>query len=306
MHEIRVTIGSEYVPEAVRLANCAGVSSVGVSDVFVHGPDEARKQVSVETSTPQARAFVDAFLASPQLARADYTLTSREVRAILDDVPFGKITRPESEPFLDVVQDLWQLTHITPSYIARATAGAILLATGVIEDSPIAIVVAALFLPFLSQVVAVSIGIWSRDWSLAGRGARAVLLSTMLAVAAGAIVALLEGGQIRFAGFKGPLASFAISAVIGVAAGLAEPDDTGRRYLIGVAAAVQFGIFPVWFGAAMVLGWPDQAIVYSRLASFGINLATISAAALVAFALLNLRRPHRLSAGKAPYATRAL
>jgi len=33
------------------------------------------------------------------------------------------------------------------------------MATGVIEDNPIAIVVAALFLPFLSQVLAVSFGL---------------------------------------------------------------------------------------------------------------------------------------------------
>jgi len=38
-------------------------------------------------------------------------------------------------------------------------------------------------------------------------------------VAAGAVVALIEGGTIAFAGFKNPLSSFAISAISGVDTG---------------------------------------------------------------------------------------
>lgn len=72
---------------------------------------------------------------------------------------------------------------------------------------------------------------------------RAVGVSTALAFAAGALVAAIQGGPVHFTAFKGPLASFAISAVIGVTAGLSNADDTGRRYLIGAAAAVQLAIF---------------------------------------------------------------
>ena len=35
-----------------------------------------------------------------------------------------------SEPFTDIIQDLWQLSHITASYFARAAAGAILIGCG--------------------------------------------------------------------------------------------------------------------------------------------------------------------------------
>jgi hypothetical protein len=224
------------------------------------------------------------------LLAADYTLTSREVRAILDGEPLASLTRPMSEPFTDVIQDLWQLSHVTASYVGRAAAGAILLATGIVEDNPIAIVVAALFLPFLSQVLAVSFGAWSRDWRLALQGLRALLVSTALAIAAGALVAWAEAGPIRYEGFKNPIASFAISAVVGITSGLSIADDTGRRYLIGVAAAVQFAIFPVWFGAALVVGLPTHDILYPRLWCFVINLATISGAALAAYAALHLGR----------------
>ena len=144
-----------------------------------------------------------------------------------------------------MIQYLWQLSHITAGYITRAATGAILLATGIIEDNAIAVVVAALFLPFLSKVLAVSFGIWSRSRRLVLPGLAALLLCTVLAVAAGDLVAWGEGGPVRYAGVKRPLASFTISALIGVTAGLSSAENTGRRYLIGVAAAVQFAISPV-------------------------------------------------------------
>ena len=73
-------------------------------------------------------------------------------------------------------------------------AGAILLATGVIEDNPIAIVVAALFLPFLAQILAVSFGMWV-DRRLIFQGLRALLVRTFLALAAGAAVPGLKVGR---------------------------------------------------------------------------------------------------------------
>jgi hypothetical protein len=289
MHEIRATISPEQTGNAVRLAREAGIERVTVADVYVHGPDARRQVVAVETSTPKARAFMEAILDSPAFRGGDVSLTSRELRAIVDSGDLAELTRPMSEPFPDVIQDLWQLTHLTASYLARAAAGAVLLATGIIDDNPVSIVVAALFLPFLAQVLAVGFGLWSRDGRLIRRGLRAVLVSTVLAFAAGAMAGLIEGGPVRFAGFKGPLASLAISAVIGITAGLSNADDTGRRYLIGVAAAVQLAIFPVWLGAAWATGLPSPGIVESRLASFLINLATITLSAVAAYAALHLR-----------------
>jgi hypothetical protein len=288
MHEIRATVPPRLTEEAARLAHEAGIERVSIAEVFIHGPNLTCQMVSADTSTPKARAFIDALLNSPAFSGIDYTLTSREVRSIVSNESPDGLTRPMSEPFTDVIQDLWQMSHVTTSYVARAAAGGILLATGIIDNNPIAIVVAALFLPYLSQVLAISFGMWSRDRALLLKGVRAVAVSTALAVAAGAVVALIEGGTITFAGFKNPLSSFAMSAVIGVTAGLSTADDTGRRYLIGVAAAVQLAIFPVWLGAALVLGLPDHAILYPRLLSFGVNLVTIAAAGVGAYAILHL------------------
>lgn len=290
MHEVRVSLPQTHVGEAVEVAHSVGIERVSVSDVFIHGPELAAKVLSVETSTPKARAFIEKLLASGVFTGVPSTLTSRELRAVLTDAPPDDLTNPMSEPFLDVIQDLSQLSTLTASYVGRAAAGALLLASGMIHNDPIAIVVAALFLPFLSQVLAISFGVWSRDWGLAMKGALAVFVSTGVAVFAGALVAFIEGGPIGFTSFKTPLASLAISAAIGVTAGLSCADDAGRRYLIGVAGAVQFAVFPVWFGLSFVIGMPSREIALDRLLSFGINLLTISASAALAYAALEFRR----------------
>jgi hypothetical protein len=289
MHEVRAALPPECVLEAVRLANSVGIERVTVTEAFVHGLETEARVISVETSTPKARAFIEEFLGSPVLSKVRATLTSRELRAVVSDSPPADLTNPMSEPFPDVIQDLSQLSTLTASYLGRAMAGAILLATGILRNDPIAIVVAALFLPFLSQVLAISFGAWSGDWKLARQGTVAVLASTIAALLAGALVAKIEGGPILFASFKGPLGSFAISAVIGITAGLSCADDAGRRYLIGVAGAVQFAVFPVWLGLALVSGLPEKQVVAERLLSFGINLVTLSATAALAYAALHFK-----------------
>jgi uncharacterized membrane protein len=246
--------------------------------------------VSVEVATPKAKAYIDALLSSALFDVSECTLTSRELRAIAGNQPLAEVTRPMIEPAPDVIEDLWQMSHVTASYVGRAAGGAILLADGLLHNSAISIVIAALFLPFLSPVLAVGFGAWCGDASLVRHGSAALLTSAVLAYVAGALVALIAGGPIGFHDFKGPLASFAISAVIGAAAGLSTADDAGRRYLIGVAAAVQFAIFPVWLGAASVIGFPSARVVETRIGTLLINIATISVSAVASYALLGLRR----------------
>jgi hypothetical protein len=296
MHEIRATVAPEHTEEAVRLARAVGIDRVTVTDVYVHGPDARRQIVSIETSTPKARAFVEAMLDSHAAAPPDFSVTSRELRAIVDGGDLADITHPMSEPFPDVIQDLSQLSHVTASYLGRAAAGSVVLATGIMDNNAIAIVVAALFLPFLAEVLAVSFGIWSRDAGLIRRGLLAVAVSTVVGYVGGALVAWLSGGPVHFHAFKGPLASFGLSAVIGVTAGLSTADDTGRRYLIGVAAAVQLAVFPTWLGAVTIAGWPGMDTVKHHVLSFVVNLVTISGMALVSYAALHLRRQGSWSA----------
>ena len=209
----------------------------------------------------------------------------------MDGTELADLTNPMSEPFPDVIQDLWQLSHVTASYVGRAAAGGLLLATGIVDNNGIAIVVAALFLPFLAEVLAVSFGLWCHNRHLIPHRVCALVTSALLAFLGGLIVAAFMGGPIRFRDFKSPLPSFAISALIGITAGLPNADDTGRRYLIG--AAVQRAIFPYWLGAAVIVGSPPRHILDQRLLSFAINLVTISASAVVSYSALHFRRARR-------------
>lgn len=290
MHEVRVTVPVERSAAIARIALDSGIHNVTVYEVFVHGPDSRRHVVSAEVPTPKARDFIDALFASSCLDGADCSISLRQLRAIVNRQPLAEITRPMVEPGPDVIEDLWQMSHVTPSYVGRAAGGAILMANGVIRNSPVEIVVAALILPFLSQVLAIGFGAWCGDRGLVRKGTLAVTTSAVLAYLMGIVVAWLTGGPIAFRDFESPLASFAISSVIGAAAGFSTADDAGRRYLIGVAAAVQFSIYPSWCGAATVIGLPPHGVLITRTAAFLINLITMPAAALIAYALVGLRR----------------
>ena len=189
-------------------------------------PNRPTDLISVDVS-PKAKAFLDALFAHKAFDPQTWSITSSELRAIVGRSPVREITRPMVEPAIDVFEDLWQLSHITPSYIGRATSAAMLLAYGMMEKSTIA------------------------------------------------IVALISCG---------------ISAIIGAVAGLSSADDAGRRYLIGVGAAVQYAAFPVWFGISVVIGFPEPPITRQRLLTLADNVGTIALVSAAAYGLLGMRR----------------
>ena len=166
MHEIRITVPQGRAKDVAELAMQAGISQVSIYPVFVHGPNQNKEIVSAETSTPRAKKFADSVLTSPWFNSAESSVTSRELRAVVTNEHPRDITQPMLEPPINVFEDLWQLNHVTISYVARAFAGACLLAYGMFENNPITVVVAALFLPFLSQVLALSFGAWAGDVGL--------------------------------------------------------------------------------------------------------------------------------------------
>jgi hypothetical protein len=290
MHEVRLNVPQGKGAEIAALALRVGIDEASVTSVYLHGPNRPADQVSIAVPTPKATVFLDAVFAHPEFNPETWSITSRELRAIFGRHRARELTYPMVEPTIDVFEDLWQLSYVTPSYIARAFSAAVLLAYGMLENNAVAIVVAALFLPFLSVMLSLSFGIWAQDRGLARQGLLAIVISMVCSVAAGAIVAALHGPPLQFHDFQTPLLAFGISAVIGVAAGLSTADDTGRRYLIGVAAAVQYAVFPVWFGIALVFGFPNRSIIGQRLLTLAINMVTIAAAAALAYRLLGMRR----------------
>jgi hypothetical protein len=290
MHEVRVSAPEGNSKAVADLALAVGISEIALYSVQVHGTNQHRRVISVETSTPLAKRFLDAMFSASWFDPRQYSITTRELRAVLASDSVFEVTRPMVEPALDVLEDLWQLNHITPSYLGRAAGAAVLLAYGMLHNNPISIVVAAMFLPFLSQILALAFGLWAGDRKLARQGALALVVSTLISILGGIVVTLLARGPLQFSEFQSPLVGLAISSVIGVAAGLASADDAGRRYLIGVAAAVQFSVFPVWFGTCMVLGFPPASIIAARIATFAINIAAIAVTAGVVYAIVGMRR----------------
>ncbi|MBV9611562.1 MAG: hypothetical protein JO091_03780, partial [Acidobacteriaceae bacterium] len=290
MHEIRVTVPEGRAKDVAELAMRAGIPQVSIYRVFAHGPNCNKEVVSAETSTPLAKKFADSVLTSDWFDSSQFAVSSRELRAIVSDAHPHALTQPMLEPPINVFEDLWQLNHVTISYVARAIAGAAVLAYGMLENNPITIVVAALFLPFLSQVLAVSFGAWAGDLSLARQGLKALGVSVVASVLAGVVVTLLHGPPMRFEQFTPPGPSFGLSVAIGLAAGIITADDAGRRYLIGVAAAVQYGVYPVWLGFCIMQGFPPAGIILLRLGTFFLNVATITLFALIGYLILDIKR----------------
>jgi len=290
MHEIRVTVPEGRAKDVAELALQAGIKQASVYKVFAYGPNRAKEIVSAETSTPHGKKFADSVLTSPWFDVRECSISTRELRAVVSDAHPRDLTQPMLEPPINVFEDLWQLNHLTLSYYARALAGAGLLAYGMLLNDPVTIVIAALFLPFLSQSIALSFGPWAGDWGLARQGLKAFTVSTLASLLSGVAIALLHGPPMLFHGYLAPLPSFVISAIIGLTAGFITADDAGRRYLIGVAAAVQYGVFPVWFGFALVEGFPDRKTTLTRIAVFFINTAAITLFALLGYLLLDIKR----------------
>jgi len=290
MHEVRVTVPRGSGSAVAEVALEVGIQHVTVCPVRRVEPRGDAEIVSVETSTPMAKAFLHRVLSLGVADLRESSITTREVRAILSADPVREVTYPAVEPTVEVFQDLWQLNHLTPSFLVRAVAAAILLGYGMLRADPVSIVVAALFLPFMQQVLGLAFGAWAADWKLAAQSGAALAVSVAISILAGMALAAMLGGPLQFDGFKGPLLSALMSLVIGAAAGCSTADDTGRRYLIGVAAAAQSGVFAVWIGFALVLGFPDRETTVARLFTLPLNICAIGVAACASYALMGLRR----------------
>jgi hypothetical protein len=290
MHEIRVHCPQGQGARVAGLAVGSGIQHCSTQPVRLYGPERDADLFSAEVATPQAKRLLDDLFATEWFNLREFSVSTREIRALASDASLDQATQPMPEPALDVLEDLWQLTHVTPSYVVRAIAASLLLADGLMRNDPVEIVVAVLFLPYLSQILAVALGAWCRRNTLARLGVLALSVSTIASIAGGALVAALHDAPMAYAGFRPPLVNLAFSVVIGVTAGLCSADDTGRRYLINVAAAVQVGVFPVWFGIGLVDGFPSAAVIGERVGLFFASIGTIALSAVLAYAWAGMRR----------------
>ena len=283
MHVLKVTAPRGDGEKVAKLALDIGIKEASVSEVYVHGPNQQKDSVEIETDTPTAKAFLDALLTAKFFNPENFSISSQTVPSLVSSSIISKLTRSFHMPATDVQQDMWLRNQINPSYIARASVSALLVAYGLIQNDLITLIAAFLFTPFLAQVLAISFGGVTREWRLAAQGALALATSTVIAVIAGVIVASLTGGPLKYDSFSSILVNFLFSLIIGVVAGLATADISGRRELIAMAAAAQFSVYPAWLGIMFVLGLPDAGIVTQRIVTFLVNIGTILVTAAVVY-----------------------
>jgi len=264
------------------------ISRRQVESHYDDGRIERKDVVDIETSTPKAKRFIDALLASPFYSRDDFTISVRQPRAILSKTSLRELTRPFAEPASDIMEELFQFSYITASFIGRVAIASGLIAYGMVEQKILLLVAGLLVLPLTPLLLAVSFGIRTGIWNLAKRGTLAFLVVTILLFLGGVGVAAVSEPPIKYNDFNTLAVSLLISLGVGIAAVFANTDDAGQRQLIGLAAAAQIALVPVWFGICAVFGFPataGQNEIIKRGASFFLNTLTIIVVAFIVYAL---------------------
>jgi hypothetical protein len=294
MRLVKVQVPAGKGDAVAQLAFAIGIAQVTIRQEQVYRPDQSKENkdvVDIEAATPMAKAFIDAVLAAPFFDPARYAITVRQPRSIVSREPLAALTPPLVVPTIDLCEELWQFSHITFGFLGRVVLAAALLAYGMIEDKLLIMIAGLLFMPLLPLLLAMSLGVWTREWRLALQAGRAFVVALVLLVAAGAFVASITGPPLRYNETNSLLTSLVISLAVGVAAGLATADDVGRREMIGLAAVAQIAILPTWFGIRLVFGAAAEGSTPAgaRALALLVNMAAILVAALGTYALLGLR-----------------
>ena len=289
MHQIQVSAPKGKGEAVAKLALKNGIQQASVQQAYVYGPNKDQEVVTIQTDTPAAKSFVDDLMLADFFNPQDYSIASQTLPAIISSEAPQKITQPFLMPVSDVYQDLWSRNHINPTYLTQAFVSALLLSYGMIQNELLIMAAALLITPFLPQVLAIGFGLLTRQFRLAAQGGLILLLSTVITIISGAIVASLTGGPLQYNSFSPILVNFLISLIVGIVAGFATGDINGRRQLIAFAAAAQFAIYPAWYGIMLVLGLPDAATVTQRWSTYLINVATILVVSVVVYVAMRYR-----------------
>jgi hypothetical protein len=288
MRLVRVTVPKGRGREIAKLAFDCGIKDVAIHEVEQHEPasePKRREAVDMHVSTPEGRAVVEAIVRAPFYDRREFSIDTREPRAVLKSTSVREIARPLAAPMIDIDQELWQFSHVTVSFVLRVVIAAVLLSYGMIHDNPLLMIGGLIFLPFMPLVLGLAFGALDRQWKLVGQSALAYVSATLLIVATGFAVAAFTDPPLAFHQFPPVIAGVVLSLLVGVAGAIATADDVGHRQLVGLAAASQIALIPAWFGISLVFGFTQSPA--EKLMAFGLNtLALLLGAAAVYGALL--------------------
>jgi hypothetical protein len=283
--------------DVAQIAFSVGIETVSRRQIENQHPDgkiERKDVVDLATSTPKGKRFIDVLLSADFYQQEDFTVHIRQPRSIISEVGVEEMTKPLVEPSIDLFEESWQFSHITYGLIGRILISGGLLAYGLIEHQILLIIAGLLFLPLLPILLAAGFSIWTGKWKLFSQAGLAFLMAAVLLLLSGVFIASICEPPIKFDEFNSLPVSFLISLAVGIAAGLASIDDAGRRELIGLAAAAQIAIIPVWFGICLILGFPktiDESEITNRLLIFLVNVLTIIIASTAVFVLTKIAHP---------------
>jgi len=285
--------------DIARIAFSSGIAEVTVQqEQTLHAtkPETLTDIVKIGTATPIAKKFIDALIAAPFFNQEEYTIAVKQPRSIISSEKLSNITRPLVEPTIDILEELWQFSHVSFGFVGRILIGAFLLAYGMIQFKLLFMIAGLLFIPLLPPMLAMGFGIWTRQFRLAAQGMLAFVVATILLLCGGVSVALMTSPPLLYNESNSLLAGFLISLAVGVAAGLATADDVGRREMIGLAATAQVAILPVWFGVCFVFGFPalESMPPARRAISLAVNVTSIVIASFITYAVLGMKRVQHL------------
>src|SRR2546423_13919871 len=299
MREITVKGPNGSAKDIARLAFSAGIAEVTVQPgqtLHATKQETVNDIVEIGTATPTAKKFIDTLIAAPFFNQEEYTIAVKQPRSIISSEKLSNITRPLVEPTIDILEELWQFSHVTFGFVGRILIGAFLLAYGMIQFKLLFMIAGLLFIPLLPPMLAMGFGIWTRQFRLAAQGMLAFVVATILLLCGGVSVALMTSPPLLYNESNSFLAGFLISLAVGVAAGLATADDVGRREMIGLAATAQVAILPVWFGICLIFGFPilESQPSTRRAISLVINVTSIVIASFITYAVLGMKRVQHL------------
>ncbi|HEX8735134.1 MAG TPA: hypothetical protein VF721_07435 [Pyrinomonadaceae bacterium] len=298
MRLIKVSAPEGRGEDVARTAFSVGIDKVSIhqtKSVHSDGRIETKDAVDVETSTPKGKRFVDAVLAADFYNPSDFSINTRQPRSIISKDDLRELTLPLVEPSVDILEELWQFTHVTYGFVGRIFIAACLLAYGLIQHQILLIIAGLLFLPLLPLMLSIGFGAWTRNWKLVMQGFLACVAAAILLLAGGAAVAAVSNPPLKYNEFNSLFVGFLISVAVAVAAGLANIDDVGRREMIGLAATAQIAIIPVWFGICLVFGFPattGENEITQRALAFFINVVTIIVVSLAVYVLTDAANRH--------------
>ena len=294
MRLIKVSAPSGMARQIAELAFTAGIKSVSIreeQELSADGKSETKDAVDLQTSTPKGKRFIDNLLNADFYNSQDFSISMRQPRAVISSESNRELTRPLAEPVLDIYQELWQFSHITVGFVGRFFIGASFLAYGLIQNQTLMIIAGLLFLPLLPTLMAISLGVLTRNLKLAGQGFLAFLAAITILFLSGVAVASFNSPPLKYDEFNPLYVGALISLAVGIAGALANTDDVGRRELIGLAATAQIAIVPVWFGIKTIFGFAEsQSKLLERAASLPLSVAIIIIAALLTYLLLGYRK----------------